>query len=277
MKIYDCFTFFNELDLLELRLSTVYDHVDHIVLVEANTTFTSIPKPFYFEENKDRFAQYLDKIIHVKVEDMPHDPDAWVNDYHQRNSIERGLTDIGDEDIMVVSDLDEIVRPSVYDWLRTSDANKWCFRMPLFNIKLNYMRVNPGRYTEWTMAQRGRELKTVRPNALREQRHFPLPPGCKLIEHAGWHFSFLGDKPRISRKIESYAHQEHNNDFVHNGIDIDWIIAHRTGLIPSEGHQFAIVELNDYFPRSLLDNLDKYREHILDNPDCTAQSLLPPI
>ena len=91
MKIYDCFPFYNELDLLDLRLATLYDHVDHFVLVECTTTFQSQPKELYFENNKTRYAQYMDKIIHVVVDDAPGDPDAWVNDIFQRNSIMRGV------------------------------------------------------------------------------------------------------------------------------------------------------------------------------------------
>ena len=71
MGIYDCFIFFNELDLLEIRLSELYNYVDYFVIVEANKTFKGKSKPFYFEENKQKYKKYLDKIIHVKVYDMP--------------------------------------------------------------------------------------------------------------------------------------------------------------------------------------------------------------
>jgi beta-1,4-mannosyl-glycoprotein beta-1,4-N-acetylglucosaminyltransferase len=84
MKIYDCFTFYNELDLLELRLQELYDHVDHFVLVEANRTFQNNSKPFYFGENQHRFARYMDKIIHIQVNDMPESTDAWGREAHQR-------------------------------------------------------------------------------------------------------------------------------------------------------------------------------------------------
>ena len=54
--IYDCFTFFNELDLLEIRLNILAEHVDRFVLVEANRTHTGITKPFFFEANRARFS-----------------------------------------------------------------------------------------------------------------------------------------------------------------------------------------------------------------------------
>ena len=71
MKIFDCFTYFEEIELLELRLQTVYSVVDFIVLVEANRTFTGKEKEFVFEKNKHKFSDFLDKIIYIKVEDMP--------------------------------------------------------------------------------------------------------------------------------------------------------------------------------------------------------------
>ena len=58
--IVDCFPFFNELDLLEIRLNILKDVVDKFVLVEASKTQTKLDKPFYFEDHKDRFADFLD-------------------------------------------------------------------------------------------------------------------------------------------------------------------------------------------------------------------------
>src|SRR5689334_20509145 len=67
MKVIDCFTFFNELDLLEFRLKLLDAHVDHFVLAESNITHSGQPKPFYFEENKKRFDRWLHKIIYLRV------------------------------------------------------------------------------------------------------------------------------------------------------------------------------------------------------------------
>ena len=70
-KIYDCFNFFNELDLLEIRLNTLYDIVDYFVIIESNLTHSGEVKPFYYEDNKSRFEKFSDKIIHYKVLDTP--------------------------------------------------------------------------------------------------------------------------------------------------------------------------------------------------------------
>jgi len=67
MKVFDCFTFFNELDLPELRLKLLDDYVDWFVLTESNLTFSGKDKSYYFEENKNRYAPWLHKIIHIKA------------------------------------------------------------------------------------------------------------------------------------------------------------------------------------------------------------------
>jgi beta-1,4-mannosyl-glycoprotein beta-1,4-N-acetylglucosaminyltransferase len=92
--IYDCFTFFNELDLLELRLKTLGDIVDRFVLVESTRTFTNQPKPLNFELNKERFQAYLDRIIYVIVDDNPDGDDPWVREQFQRDAVVRGLNSV---------------------------------------------------------------------------------------------------------------------------------------------------------------------------------------
>ena len=70
-KTYDCFNFFNELDILEMRLNILYDYVDYFVIVESSVTHTGLEKEYFFENNKERFSKFMDKIIHFKVTDTP--------------------------------------------------------------------------------------------------------------------------------------------------------------------------------------------------------------
>ena len=147
MKIYDGFLFFNELDLLEIRLNTLNDVVDHFILVEASVTHQGTPKSFIFEENKERFNKFLDKIIHVKVTEIPSSFSTLPNiiptnfkeeiikriyddisktrlfnrfvphemgfgrDFFQKESVKLGMENASDDDILISSDLDEIPNP----------------------------------------------------------------------------------------------------------------------------------------------------------------------
>ena len=118
-KIFDCFTFRNELDLLELRLNELSEVVNFFVLAEATTTFRGVFKPLLFEQNKDRFAAFLDRIIHVVVDDMPgfgaSEPERWKRENFQRQALLRGLAKASWRDYVIISDLDEIPRPSAIE------------------------------------------------------------------------------------------------------------------------------------------------------------------
>ena len=89
-KVYDCFPFFNELDLLEIRLDALYDEVDYFVISECDYTFSGLSKPFYFEDNKEKFSKYMDKIIHIKNYDtkeftnLENKYDGKVGDQYQK-------------------------------------------------------------------------------------------------------------------------------------------------------------------------------------------------
>ena len=118
-RIYDCFTFYNELDLLEIRLNELDPIVDHFVLCEAPVTFKGKPKPLLFKENRERFERFLPKIAHIVVDDMPTGPDKksvyWQRQTFQRNAIRRGLGDADADDFIILSDLDEIPRATAVE------------------------------------------------------------------------------------------------------------------------------------------------------------------
>ena len=115
MKVYDCFTFYNEFELLELRLKSLWDVVDCFVLVEADKTQSNIPKPFYFNERKAEFAEFLPKIRHLMGKmDLPYKGVGdWVIEHAQRNLIAQGLQDAAPDDLIFISDLDEIWAPDI--------------------------------------------------------------------------------------------------------------------------------------------------------------------
>ena len=118
MKIFDCFTFFNEKELLELRLKLLSPYVDYFVLVESNITFRGESKPFYFNIDRKEFLPYKDKIIHLKYETKSQktNPTDYSLEIQQRNYIFEGLKMIGKcekNDLIIISDLDEIPNPII--------------------------------------------------------------------------------------------------------------------------------------------------------------------
>jgi Glycosyltransferase family 17 len=282
MKIYDCFTFYNELDLLEVRLAELYNHVDCFVIVESSHTFTNRAKPYLYEQNQDRFAQWADKIRHIKHVSSCY-TDAWHNETDQRDAIMRGLTDAAPTDVAIISDVDEIIRPQAVDFMRVHPAEIYGLRMPLYNFKFNYMRVNPGRYDTWAMACQVAHLNSsITPNTLRNQRFnfngMPLQyaaDGVEVIEHAGWHFGYLGDNEYLRDKAQSFSHQEVNHPAFLNQIDVDASIAEGKEWDRSQSNSYQVVELDDYFPSTVVNNQPKYSKFILDNTTTKALDLLP--
>ena len=102
--VYDCFQFFNELDILKLRMHVLNDVVDKFVISEATVTFSGEKKPLYFQENREMFKEFEDKIIHKVVDDTPMDTSAFMRDSHQKCAVARGLEGAKDDDIVIFSD-----------------------------------------------------------------------------------------------------------------------------------------------------------------------------
>lgn len=283
MKIYDCFTFFNEFDLLELRLRELYDHVDYFVLVEANRTFQNKVKSFNFGHNILRFEQWLPKILYVRVVDMPEDTDTWGRERHQRDAILQGIRHEAEpNDIIMIGDVDEIPRVETITQLRESTQSIWGFRMPLFNFKFNYMMCTQDYYSVWSGAIRTSALGS--PEDFRRMRHMlnqcPYKfkdDNVQIIEHAGWHFTYLGNEDFAKTKIKSFAHDETNRPEILDQLDIEDSIARGVGIIrTNEDYRFTPVAVDDYFPRTIINNIDEFKDKlILDKMTKSAKMLLP--
>lgn len=198
MKIFDCFKFFNELELLELRLMELNNVVDYFVIVEANKTHTGKPKEYIFENNKQNFQPYLDKIIHVKVDDMPNysQNDIWTAENYQRNCIMRGLTEHAEAgDKIIISDIDEIPNTEVIT-TNLSNPNWVTFRQKLF-----YYYVNCEQNCEWN----GPIMATYGSFSTPQQLRDIGRSGYNTQPNGGWHYSFMGGAERIKLKVESIA------------------------------------------------------------------------
>jgi hypothetical protein len=276
MKIYDCFTFNNEFELFELRLHELYDYVDYFVLVEANRTFQNNIKPLYYADNNKRFDQWKDKIIYVPVTDMPEDTDPWGRERHQRDAILRGLPNAEPNDIIMIGDADEIPRPETVQKLRSSRASVWGFRMPLFNFKYNYMMVTQDLYSVWSGAVRKHTL--IAPEDFRRMRHalngFPLNYNdgtVEIMEHAGWHFTYLGTEDFARSKIQSFAHDESNCPEILDQIDINDSIRRGVGIVRTdENYRFSTVAVDNYLPKTITDNIEQFEDKLILNLSATS-------
>ena len=115
--VYDCFQFFSELDILNLRMHVLSGVADRFVVSESTVTFSGDKKPLYFQENQEMFAEFSDRIIHKVVDDTPMDVSAFLRDSHQKCAVARGLAGAKDDDVVIFSDVDEIPSPEAVKWV----------------------------------------------------------------------------------------------------------------------------------------------------------------
>ena len=227
--VYDCFIFFNELDLLEIRLNELNQVVDKFVLVEADRTFQNTPKPFIFEENKERFSKFKDKIIHVKLTKYPvfipilNPFSAWKLEYFQRNAVVKGLKKCKPTDVIMISDVDEIPNTDVLkEYLKKGINQVYGLKMDMFMYFLNNKLVFDGgsnmtkeesKNGIWhCTALLPYHLLNKKPQRFRRiiMRTKRRGEVYKIIENAGWHFTYLGGVKKIIEKLEAFSHTEFN-------------------------------------------------------------------
>ncbi len=279
-KVYDCFTFFNELDLLEIRLQELYDVVDHFVIVEATRTFQKKEKPLHYFENRQRFKKFADKIIHVVVDTFPtffsklRVPRTWDYENSQREFILKGLENASSDDMVIVSDVDEIPLRSFVEQHKAS-AKPCVFEQYLCFYYLNNIcrfyghgnnDLNRDDFGFWRgpVMLRKKLIKTVKATRLLRDRK---EPEVHILPKSGWHFSFLGGTDHIVKKIESFSHTEFNNPKYKDRSYIESAV--RSGKsIFDPNTRFQLVDLGDSryeFPQALVENPQKY-SHLILNP-----------
>ena len=277
-KIYDCFTFFNELDLLELRLTECYDHVDYFVIAEANKTFVGNDKRFILEDNWDRYKAFHDKIIYIKVEDMPAGNDVWAREHHQRDALIRGITNAKDDDVIILTDCDEVLRPRTLDVLRHDNQHRlWICRHPMFYFKFNYLVVKPLSYWVNPMAILKQDFNGFQ--NLRNQmvgwaynHSWDYNSGhVRTIQHSGWHFTYLGDTKNTETKLLNYSH---TNDQKWVGtIDVEELISKKISW--DTNLQYEHIALDDYFPKTVMNNLERWKQYIIPDATISIRDYVP--
>jgi len=272
MKIFDCFKFFNELELLELRLMELDDTVDHFILVEASATHTGKPKDFIFEGNKHLFSRYLHKIIHIKVTELPHysTDDIWTAENYQRNAIMVGLNACAKPgDKVIISDVDEI---PIVEVIR---ANLSTPHWVTFRKKLFYYYVNCQQNCLWDgsiMAEFGTFASPQQLRyAARGSAYDPQPNG-------GWHYSFMGGAERVRTKVESIAESHLIIDKVGDVGEIDRKMRSQSdlwGRTETYAQKFLVDITNDA-PRCIRQFIRKYPHFYFDPATDSIGTPIPP-
>ncbi|AEO66100.1 66d84d78-9c4a-4a52-9422-a09650870ab2 [Thermothielavioides terrestris] len=270
-KVYDLLMVNSELDMLEVRLNSTFDAVDYFVLVESRKTFTSLDKPLTLRDNLARFRPYHAKIIYHELELPPgfSPRRTWDMEDLQRNAM---LTQVfprlrGDQapqlgDVLVVSDVDEIPRPSTLALLRACRfPRRLTLRSRFYYYSFQWLR----RGEEWphpqaTYYQGAR--RTLLPNSLRiaDGGMWPFREWEKgELANASWHCSSCFETvDELLGKMASFSHTSMNAERFR---DRQWIVERvRNGkdVWDRESEQFDRVEDNQDLPSFLLENRERF-------------------
>lgn len=283
MKVYDCFQFFNELDLLKLRLNVLDPVVDKFVIVESTVTFSGQPKPLYYDENKDLFKEFHGKIIHIIVSDTPDGPGVspFDRDVFQKNARSRGLAGCSKDDLIMYSDLDEVPNPAkIKEILASFDPEKiYQFAQRQFYFYLNLEEVSGKllsyagdfagvKHKQWLGTYLFR-LGLLDRFPLAELRVNKTPERSVRVADGGWHFTYMGGSKdedvsaRVAHKIKSAAHQEFNTTKILSKIGKN--IAGKKDVF-GRSSKFKRVEIDGTYPEYLLKNLTLF-EHLIMPPE----------
>jgi len=223
--LVDTFMFYNEYDILELRLEVLDRYVDRFVLVEAELNHSGGPKELFFQNNRERYAKWLPKITHIIVtaDESPKDENPWSREKYQRECILRGVQDVPDGSIIMVSDVDEIPDLDIVPYEKLPHVLN-SVHMWMFEYSLDYLFT--GEPWFGTVITTAEVFKRVGPNALRDGRwKFPV------IKYAGWHLSSFGNGAHVANKLNTFAHskdphtitwdEETFNELISSGIHTD--------------------------------------------------------
>ena len=268
--IYDCFQFYNELDLLELRLHELYPVVDKFVISEATKTHSGKDKPLRYIDNIDRYKKYQDKIIYLAYDNFDRSKewryeDGWKLENDQRRYILQGLKHVKSSDIVMISDLDEIpsrdfVLRLKIDYIKNPENYKVpiTLRSQMYYGKLNYKVTSPEDVASW------RGTVVINGEILRQNSDLHWYRSYKdafpNIENTGWHFSYVGTLDDIIYKMESYAHQESNTPVIKNKIREN--LEKGVDLFNREGYTLEKVSIDDTYPELVKTNPEKFESMI---------------
>ena len=254
MKIFDCFMYFDEEMVLDLRLNILNTYVDYFVIVESTYNHKGEKRKLLF--NKEKFSKFKDKIIYLIFDEIPskvveikfddseetkdtkYIMNALYRENEQRNYIINGLTKANGDDIILISDVDEI--PKIDDVNFDKLNNKIIlFKQDMFYYKFNLCLPN----FKWTGSKACRKKKLISPQWLRnvKDRKYPFFRldtffsdkkyiNIEIVKDGGWHFSNIKTAKEIEHKLRSYLHHKEFDDVPLSIQEIDKLVQNKQAI-----------------------------------------------
>jgi beta-1,4-mannosyl-glycoprotein beta-1,4-N-acetylglucosaminyltransferase len=255
-KVWDMFLFNNELDMLAIRLHELWPVVDKFVLVESKQTLVGQAKELYFQNNKSRFHEFIGKIEHIVLDSG--------DEHAMRFALTNHAQSAQPDDILILSDVDEIPRCSVIAELRNlREFPKHTYvllKMSFFYYSYRWIKSNSDRlhqiHSQTTSKAISKDLLS-RFDLARINRMHQTPAEHFFVDNAGWHCSFCFSAEMIRSKIQSFAHQEYNRPPFTNLDHINSVIRSGKDLFLRNGEDL-VLNNNSIIPSLVLTQHSKY-------------------
>ena len=266
MAIYDCFQYFNEDHIVDLRLNILDKFVDFFVISESTKTHQGKEKKINFDIKK--FAKFRHKIKFIKAEYSgeinfsKHTGGESPIEQHQRNSLIEGIKSASPDDLIILSDSDEI--PDLSKLNEINCKKKFIvFSQKMFMYKLNLQNLNESNWmgSRITKKKNIKSMQDLRNLKFKNYPFWRIDKYNQQIIKGGWHFSFLHTPKQILNKIRSFSHGEFNNDSISEKKIEEKILTNED--IFGRGTKLKRVSLDDSYPNYILQNKDKYSNWII--------------
>jgi len=293
MKIFDCFMYFDEEVVVDVRFNTLNEFVDYFVIVESKFTHKGDPRDLHF--NHKKFEKFKDKIIYLTYDEVPKKIEkiekkdseneksskyifnAAYRENGQRNHIQKGLVHADEDDFILISDVDEIPNLSKLNF-KNIKKKITLFKQDMFYYKFNLCLPN----LVWTGTKGCKKKDLISPQWLRnikdrkysffridtffsEKKYMSL----EILNDGGWHFSNIKTPKEIEHKLRSYLHHREFDEQPLSVEEIDKIIKNKQAIYDlkvdkkvnkigngSKLEKFEINKLPDY----IQNNKDNFKE-----------------
>ena len=268
MKVYDCFIFFNENMLTEIRFNILNKYVDYFVICESYYDHRGNVKGYLFDIKK--FENFKDKIIYLKIEKFPDNIGIWERQDYQRNYLLRGLKNINKKDIVIYSDADEIINPKLI--AKFADiknnvviCNQYCFYYKLNLLSDQYKKTWQGsRIVKFEFLKSFSWLRSIDKKNLKYSFfRFDKFKRIQIFEDGGWHFSYLMSEKEIQKKIKAWTHSELDTAENNNLETIKDRVRSNKDLFGRNITLTKIKFTKDHFPEYIVENKEQFKNWII--------------
>ena len=266
MAIYDCFQYFNEDHIVDLRLNILNDYVDYFVVSESTKTHQGKSKKINFDIKN--FAKFKNKIKFIvadykeEINFIEHTGGESPIEQHQRNSLIEGIKDASPEDLIILSDSDEIP-----DLTKLSQIKKFkkfiVFSQKMFMYKLNLQNLNESNWMGSRITKK-KNIKTMQEFRNLKFKHYPfwrIDKYYQQVIDGGWHFSYLQTPTQILQKVKSFSHGEYNNENMSEKYIQEKILGNED--VFGRGFKFKKIPLDSTYPKYIFQNKEIFSSWII--------------